>query len=53
MSISFDMRNVSTARERDNGLSANECYPQMLRNDPSFALLNNDLYVIGDGIKPS
>ena len=28
-----------------NGLSANECYPQQLVNDPGFALLNRDPYV--------
>jgi hypothetical protein len=29
-----------------DGLVANECYPQMLINDPSFAILNNDPYFL-------
>ena len=41
MSMSFDMDGVPPG----NGLSANECYPQQLVNDPSFALLNRDPYV--------
>lgn len=46
MSISFDMEDLPIAQERDNGLSANQCYPQELVNEPSFALLNRDPYVI-------
>ena len=50
MSMSFDMDDVPLAQERDDGLSANECYPQELVNDPSFALLNRDPYVIRNGV---
>ena len=50
MSMSFDMDDVPLIQERDNGLSANECYPQELVNDPSFALLNRDPYVIRNGV---
>ena len=49
MSMSFEMDGVPLAQERDDGLSANECYPQVLVNDPSFALLNRDPYVIRHG----
>ena len=49
MSMSFITDDLPIAQERDNGLSANECYPQVLENDPSFALLNRDLYVIRHG----
>ena len=48
--MSFDMDDVPLAQERDDGLSANECYPQELVNDPSFALLNRDPYVIRHGL---
>ena len=50
--MSFDMDDVPLAQERDDGLSANECYPQELVNDPSFALLNRDPYVIRHGLNP-
>lgn len=50
MSMSFDMEDLPLAQERDDGLSANECYPQVLVNDPSFALLNRDPYVIRHGV---
>ena len=50
MSISFDMEDLPLAQERDNGLSANQCYPQVLVDDPSFALLNRDPYVIRHGV---
>lgn len=46
MSISFDMEDLPIAQQRDNGLSANQCYPQELVNEPSFAHLNRDPYVI-------
>lgn len=38
------MEDVPLAQLRDDGLSANECYPQELVNDPTFALLDNDNY---------
>ncbi|KAG6986626.1 hypothetical protein G7Y79_00075g098980 [Physcia stellaris] len=44
MSLSFDTDDAPMAQEKDDGLSANECYPQMLVNDPSFALVNRDPY---------
>ena len=50
MSISFDMGNLPTAQLSDDGLSVNECYPQMLVDDPSFALLNRDPYVKKNGV---
>ena len=50
MSMSFDMGNLPAAQLPDDGLSANECYPQMLENDPSFALLNRDPYVKRNGV---
>lgn len=50
MSISFDMEDLPLAQERDNGLSANQCYPQVLVDDPSFALLNRDPYVVRHGV---
>jgi len=28
----------------EDGLSANHCYPPMLTNDPTFAILNDDSY---------
>ena len=52
MSMSFDMDDVPLMQSQDDGLSANECYPQELENDPSFALLNRDPYVIRHGINP-
>ncbi|KAL9600779.1 MAG: hypothetical protein Q9179_003092 [Wetmoreana sp. 5 TL-2023] len=50
MSISFEMDDLPITQEQDDGLSANECYPQVLENDPSFALLNRDPYVIRNGV---
>ena len=50
MSMSFDMDALPLAQRGDNGLSANECYPQVLVNDPSFALLNRDPYVLRNGV---
>lgn len=53
MSMDFDMEDVPLKQLQDDGLSANECYPQIkdpnnpsnfLVNDPTFALLNNDNY---------
>ena len=50
MSMSFDTDAVPLSQIQDNGLSANECYPRELVNDPSFALLNRDPYVIRNGV---
>ena len=50
MSMSFNMDGLPLIQARDDGLSANECYPQELENDLSFALLNRDPYVIRNGI---
>ncbi|KAL8836526.1 MAG: hypothetical protein Q9170_002881 [Blastenia crenularia] len=44
MSMSFD-DGAPLAQQRDLGLSANECYPKELIDDPGFALLNTDPYV--------
>jgi hypothetical protein len=44
MSMSFDMDAVPLAQRRTAGLAENQCYPQTLINEPSFALLNNDPY---------
>lgn len=44
MSLAFDMDGVPIAQLKDDGLSANECYPKMLIDDPTFALLNEDPY---------
>lgn len=52
MSMSFDMDDVPLSQIQDNGLSANECYPKELEDDPSFALLNRDPYVIRKGVNP-
>ena len=40
------------AQQADDGLSANECYPKMLIDDPSFALLNDDSYFRRNGHRP-
>ena len=50
MSLSFDMDDAPLMQAQDDGLSANECYPKMLENDPSFALLNRDPYVVKRGV---
>ena len=52
MSMDFEMDALPMAQARDDGLSANECYPQMLVNDPSFALLNEDTYFARNGRTP-
>ncbi|KAL9622394.1 MAG: hypothetical protein Q9160_003238 [Pyrenula sp. 1 TL-2023] len=44
MSMSFDMDDLPIVQVRTAGLSQNECYPQMLINNPGFALLNEDPY---------
>lgn len=43
------MGGVPLMQMRDDGLSANECYPQMLINDPTFAILNGDSYFASHG----
>ena len=49
MKMEFDMDDIPLIQLQDDGLSANECYPQMLVNDPTFALLNNDNYFARNG----
>lgn len=49
MSMDFEMEDVALAQLKDDGLSANECYPQQLVNDPTFAILNEDLYFARNG----
>lgn len=44
MELDFEMDDVPLAQLRDDGLSANECYPKELIDDPTFALLNTDNY---------
>lgn len=44
MDMDFDMDDVPLAKLRDDGLSDNECYPKMLVDDPTFAILNEDDY---------
>lgn len=50
MSMSFDMVGLDPAQVLDHGLSANECYPKELEDDPSFALLNRDPYCVKRGV---
>jgi hypothetical protein len=54
MHMDFDMDGLPLiiARANDDGLSANQCYPQMLVNDPTFALLNEDNYFRRNGRTP-
>ena len=49
MSVSFDMDDLPIAQARTAGLAQNECYPQVLIDDPTFALLNTDPTVIANG----
>lgn len=42
--MSFDMANLPPAQAATAGLAENECYPKMLIDDPSFALINSDPY---------
>lgn len=49
MSLSIDMVGLDPAQVLDHGLSANECYPKVLVDDPSFALLNRDPYCVKHG----
>jgi len=53
MSMDFDMDAVPLAQLRDDGFSANECYPQVLVNDPTFAILNGDSYFVRNGQAPN
>lgn len=46
MSMSFDMDGLPLAQAATAGLAQNECYPQVLVNDPSFALINSDPYFL-------
>ena len=43
------MEGVALAQLRDDGLSANQCYPKMLIDDPTFAILNGDSYFARHG----
>lgn len=52
MHMDFDMDDVPLADLRDDGLTANQCYPKMLVDDPTFALLNEDNYFIRHGRTP-
>ncbi|KAM7192190.1 hypothetical protein V8F33_008464 [Rhypophila sp. PSN 637] len=42
MSMSFDMDALPLAWAATAGLAQNQCYPQMLVDDPTFAILNTD-----------
>lgn len=44
MFMSFDNDDVPLAQEKTAGLAQNECYPRVLIDDPTFALLNSDPY---------
>ena len=50
MYLDIDLTFMSFGQMLDNVLSDNQCYPQMLVNDPSFALLNEDPYVLSQGV---
>ena len=50
MSMSFEMEDLPLIQAGDYGLSVNECYPKELVDDPSFALLNRDPYVVRHGV---
>lgn len=50
--MEFEMDDVPLAQLQDDGLSANECYPQQLVNDPTFAILNSDNYFIRNNRQP-
>lgn len=52
MSLAFNMEAVPLSQLQDDGLSANECYPQTLVNDPTFALLNSDNYFVRNNRAP-
>jgi len=53
MSMSFsDDDDLPLSLLAQDGLVANECYPQMLINDPSFAILNNDPYFLRNARTP-
>jgi hypothetical protein len=53
MSMSFsDDEDLPLSLLNQDGLVANECYPQMLINDPSFAILNNDPYFLRNARTP-
>lgn len=44
--MSFDMDALPLAQKSTAGLAQNECYPEILINDPSFALINSDPYFL-------
>lgn len=50
--MEFEMENVPLSQLSDDGLSANQCYPQQLVNDPTFAILNEDSYFLRNGRQP-
>lgn len=53
MSMSFPLDDDQPlAQLNQDGLVANECYPQMLVNDPSFAILNSDPYFLRNARAP-
>ena len=53
MSMSFpEDDSQPLAQLQQDGLVANECYPQMLVNDPSFAILNSDPYFLRNARTP-
>jgi hypothetical protein len=52
MSMGFDMDNVPLSQLADDGFDSNECYPRMLVNDPTFAILNGDSYFARHGRAP-
>jgi len=49
MSMDFDMEDIPLAQVKDDGLAANECYPEQLVKDPTFAILNEDRYFARNG----
>jgi hypothetical protein len=56
MSMSFDMDDVPLQQRQTAGLAQNECYPKMLIDDPTFALLMTDPSAVGNpnnGLWPS
>ena len=50
--MDFVMDDVPLVDLRDDGLTANQCYPKMLVDDPTFALLNEDNYFLRHGRTP-
>lgn len=52
MHMDFEMEDVPLADLRDDGLTVNQCYPKMLVDDPTFAILNEDNYFRRHGRTP-